>query len=208
MSKVNDDIVSIFNSRTNIASMLEYQGYDISDYEGISITEVHTMNNKDQLDMLFTNNDTKSKTYVKYIVRKSNIRKNDILEIKNDLFEYENILNSKTDTLIIIAKEINSTLYDVIKDIYSTENKYINVFTLSQLQFNILDHNYVPKHKVVNKEEIKMKYNIINDKEFPEISRFDPAAMAIGLKPGEICEIVRNSKTSVIGIYYRYCVNK
>ena len=38
MSKLNDDIVSIFNSRINIASMLEYQGYDISDYEGISIT--------------------------------------------------------------------------------------------------------------------------------------------------------------------------
>ena len=208
MSKLNDDIVSIYNSRINIASMLEYQGYDISDYEGISITEVHTMNNKDQLDMLFTNNNTNSKTYVKYIVRKSNIRKNDIFEIKNDLFEYENILNSKTDTLIIIAKEINTTLYDVIKDIYSTENKYINVFTLSQLQFNILEHNYVPKHKLVDKEEIKKKYNIIHDKEFPEISRFDPAAMAIGLKPGEICEIVRNSKTSVIGIYYRYCVNK
>ena len=35
MSKLNDDIVSIFNSRINIASMLEYQGYDISDYEGM-----------------------------------------------------------------------------------------------------------------------------------------------------------------------------
>ena len=208
MSKINDDIVSIYNSRINIAAMLEYQGYDISDYEGITITEVHTMNNNDQLDMLFTNTNTNSKTYVKYLVRKSNIRKNDIYEIKNDLFEYENILDSKIDSLIIIAKEINTTLYDIIKDIYSLEGTYINIFNLSQLQFNILEHNYVPKHRIVDKEQIKKKYNIVDDSNFPEISRFDPAAMAIGLKPGEICEILRNSKTAVIGIYYRYCVNK
>ena len=208
MTKINDDIVSIYNSRINIAAMLEYQGYDISDYEGITITEVHTMNNNDQLDMLFTNTNTNSKTYVKYLVRKSNIRKNDIYEIKNDLFEYENILDSKIDSLIIIAKEINTTLYDIIKDIYSLEGTYINIFNLSQLQFNILEHNYVPKHRIVDKEQIKKKYNIVDDSNFPEISRFDPAAMAIGLKPGEICEILRNSKTAVIGIYYRYCVNK
>ena len=208
MTKINDDIVTIYNSRINIASMLEYQGYDTSDYDGISITEVHTMNNNNQLDMLFENTDTKCKTYVKFLIKKNNIRKSDITEIKDDLFEYENILNKDTDSLIIITKETNSTLQDIIKDIYSNESKYINIFTLSQLQFNILEHKYVPKHKLIEKDEIKIKYNINDDNEFPEISRFDPVAMAIGLKPGELCEITRSSKTSVIGVYYRYCVNK
>ena len=64
--------------------------------------------------------------------------------------------------------------------------------------FNMLKHTMVPKHRILNddeKSEIYKKYNIINDSEMPEISRFDPVAKIIGLRPGQLCEITRSSKT-------------
>ena len=51
------------------------------------------------------------------------------------------------------------------------------------------------------------KMNIVDNSKIPEISRFDPVAIAIGLRPGDICEIIRPSITSITGTYYRYCIN-
>ena len=68
----------------------------------------------------------------------------------------------------------------------------------------------VPPHRVLSEAEkihIKTKYNIIDDNQFPEINRFaDPVALAIGIRPGEVCEINRPSKTAVVAPYYRICV--
>jgi DNA-directed RNA polymerase subunit H (RpoH/RPB5) len=50
------------------------------------------------------------------------------------------------------------------------------------------------------------KYNIINKGQFPDISRFDPVARVIGLRPGQLCHIVRPSKTAIEANYYRICV--
>lgn len=41
--------------------------------------------------------------------------------------------------------------------------------------------------------------------EFPEISRFDPVAKTIGLRPGKLCKITRSSPTAVESNYYRLC---
>ena len=75
--------------------------------------------------------------------------------------------------------------------------------------FNILNHVLVPPHNILNDEEIaviKKKYNVMDDSQLPGISRFDAVAMAIGIRPGQICEIIRPSKTSVTSKYYRICV--
>jgi DNA-directed RNA polymerase subunit H (RpoH/RPB5) len=82
---------------------------------------------------------------------------------------------------------------------------------LKRLQFNILDHELVPPHIVLTDEEkndFLKKYNIDTPKtQVPQISRFDPVAGAIFLKPGQICKIIRPSKTAIKGLYYRYCIN-
>ena len=66
----------------------------------------------------------------------------------------------------------------------------------------------VPSHLILDdkeKDEVKQRYNVTKDSEFPEISRFDPVAKAIGLRPGELCEITRSSPTAVQTKYYRLC---
>lgn len=51
------------------------------------------------------------------------------------------------------------------------------------------------------------EYNIQNLKQIPEISRFDPVSQVIGIRPDEICEILRPSKNVIQTKYYRACVN-
>ena len=45
----------------------------------------------------------------------------------------------------------------------------------------------------------------MEDGHFPDISRSDPVAKAIGIRPGEVCEIIRPSKTAISAPYYRIC---
>ena len=60
----------------------------------------------------------------------------------------------------------------------------------------------------MNESEIKIMkqlYNIKEDSEIPTISRYDPVALAIGMRPGEVCKIERPSKTAIMTNYYRIC---
>ena len=55
------------------------------------------------------------------------------------------------------------------------------------------------------KKEVYTKYNILNDQQIPDISRFSPPVLAIGIRPGELCEITRPSKTAITAPFYRIC---
>ena len=127
----------------------------------------------------------------------------------DDLFTVEEIL-TKNDTLLVVVKdEVNETMINTVKHIWESEKIFIILQPLKRLQFNILEHVLVPLHRVLTESEkiaIKRKYNIINDAQFPEILRFDPVAQAIGIRPGEVCEIIRPSKTAISASYYRMCI--
>jgi DNA-directed RNA polymerase subunit H (RpoH/RPB5) len=87
-------------------------------------------------------------------------------------------------------------------------NYFIIIFTLDQLQFNILNHQYVPQHEVLSKSEterVLKRFNITDIDQLPNISRYDPVAQAIGIRPGQVCKITRPSKTSITSEYYRIC---
>jgi DNA-directed RNA polymerase subunit H (RpoH/RPB5) len=55
-------------------------------------------------------------------------------------------------------------------------------------------------------KQVMTKYNITDKVQFPDISRFDPVARVIGLRPGQVCNITRASKTAIETNYYRVCV--
>jgi DNA-directed RNA polymerase subunit H (RpoH/RPB5) len=55
-------------------------------------------------------------------------------------------------------------------------------------------------------QELKKKHNIKELKQLPEISRFDPQALAMGVRPGQVCMFKRESSTAMFYEYYRLCV--
>ena len=56
------------------------------------------------------------------------------------------------------------------------------------------------------KAELYEKINIHSDSQLPEISRFDPVAKIIFLRPDNVCKITRYDKISYINEYFRICV--
>lgn len=198
---------ALYKSRTNLLSLLKNQGFEIKDYEEFSVNDVHIMNNNKQLDMLLSSPEGTKKVYVKYHLGKT-LRRENINDYIDDLYTIENVLN-KTDTLIIIIKqEPNEPLIAVLNEIWEQEGIFIILFNLERLQFNILEHNYVPKHEIIEEQEIKLikqRFNIRSNDDLPDISRYDPVAQAIGLRPGQICKITRKSKTAISAEYYRIC---
>lgn len=197
----------IVKSRNNILAILKQRGFDVSIYENQSVSHIHIMSQTDQLDMLLSNPDTGKKAYVKYHLGKT-LRQNNILDYVDDLYTLDNVLK-KEDDLIVIGREIaNETMEKSLGQLWSQHKYLIIVFGLKALQFNILQHTHVPPHRVLSSGEaiaIKKKYNITNDSQLPDISRFSPVAQAIGIRPGELCEIIRPSKTAVSAPFYRIC---
>ena len=211
MSKNSSSLISsIYISRRNLLEIMDQQqGYDVSEYENFSVNEVNTMNLNDQLDMLLRKKQGNGKTYVRYYLgRKLNER--NVFDMIEDLFNLEQVLQKETDTLFIITKDdMNETLTNEIKQIWEGDRIFVIVQSIKRLQFNILNHVLQPKFSVLSneeKEEVKRKYNITIDSQFPDISRFDPVAQLIGIRPGEVCKIIRPSKTAVTTDYYRVCV--
>ena len=199
-------INQIYKSRNVILDILNKRGFDVNNYEGSGISEVHSMYKNEQLDMLVSKDN--KKVYVKYYLAKNSIRDSIIYEYIDDLFNIDNILN-KTDDLIIITKtQPNDTIIKLLKEIYNEENIYITIICIKNLQFNILNHSLVPPHRVlsdIEKKNVYLKYNIQSDNQLPTISRFDPVSMVIGARPNQLCEILRPSKTSITSKFYRLC---
>jgi len=214
MQNSSNTISSIYKARQTIIALMKKLDYNVSDYEHFSVNEVNTLFQNKQMDMLLekTKEDPhtgrKNKVYVLFYLAKA-IRPANIQEMIDDLFNLEETL-TKEDTLFIITKdEMNETLMATLKHIWETDKIFIVVQNIKRLQFNIHEHILVPPHRVISDEEtaiIKTRYNITDDTQFPDISRFDPVAQAICLRPGQVCEITRPSKTAIQSKYYRLCV--
>lgn len=218
MVNTNSSVVisQIYQSRKNVLELMDKQGFDVSGYANFSVSEINIMKQNNQLDMLLESKPEKSgektsngdKIYIRYYLAKT-IRPTNIHEMIDDLFVLSETLK-KNDTLYIIIKDnINETLINEVKHIWERDGIFIIIENIKCLQFNILKHTLVPEHLVMSEAEVENimnKYNITDKIQFPDISRFDPVARAIGLRPGQVCNIIRPSKTSIKTNYYRICV--
>jgi len=218
----NSSTVSkIFKSRNIILQLMENRGYDIDDYTNRSINEIGQMLTNKQLDLLLEHKtervvieeDDGSKTtrnkrcHIKYHLQ-GKVRINQIYEYLDDLYHIEDILTKEDDFIIIVKDKPNDTLIKLMNNIWLKDNIYFSIFNLHNYLYNILNHELVPPHRILSDKEIvdiKKTYNITKNSEFPEISRFDPVALAIGLRPDQICEIIRPSPTTINTKYYRLC---
>lgn len=227
MSLSNTDILSIYNSRKTFIDVLLTIDDDargiyntLNDYESFNINEVEAMAKNDQLNMFLKSNRNPS-IYLKYWLSQQTMRLQSLDDLVEQLFEVEGILK-KTDTLVIIMfDEPNDSLIAKLKYLYDDRGIFVVVHNIKRLQRNILKHSLVPKHRILGThkydamdgigeasdiERLMNKYKMKSLTQLPEISRFDPIALLIMLRPGQVCEIERKSVTSVSTLYYRICV--
>ena len=205
--------INLLDSRGILLDMLERRGYDIEKYRDYSINEIRLMNDNNMLDMILKKS-TGMKCYVKYHISKklksTDLRKAVLLHYKmdvdddGDLSEHDELIIICNDNIIISKKYGNfmSKLED-----YYTKNFFVQIFNIDSLLFDITKHNLVPEHIILTedeKQDLLKHFNIDEDK-LPRISRYDPVAKYLGMRPTQVCKIVRNSYTSGEATYYRIC---
>lgn len=209
MSLTSTRIRTIYKSRNTILDLLKTQNYDTTDYAEFSINEIDVMFANSQLDMLIKHTDGVHSAYIKYYLTAKQLRPTNLDEMIEDLYVIEGVL-TKADTFIIIVNdEPNDTIIEKMKYLYEHDGIFVVMHNISRLQYNILKHQYVPQMRVLSKEEedqVKMKYNLTDSAKFPEISRFDPQALVMNVRPGDVCHFKRVSPTALFTDYYRVCV--
>jgi DNA-directed RNA polymerase subunit H (RpoH/RPB5) len=203
-------LTKIHKSRNVILEILDSLDYDVKDYVGLSVNEVNTMMNNNQLDMLLEKKNKKSKIYIRYYFEKT-IKYSNLMNIVDDLFNLTQTLD-KNDVLFIIKEdEINETLIHDLRNIWETKGIFIVVEKLKCLQFNKLKHYLQPEFSIIDDEnkirELMIKYKINDMSQFPQISRMDPVARVLCLRPGQLLHIKRASKSAIETDYYRACMS-
>jgi len=212
MSINSTRIINIYKSRNVILEQMKLQGYNVEDYLKFSVNEVDAMLSNSQLDMLLVNEDGR-KAYIKYYFTlkqtTKQIKKEILDNVIEDLFVIDDVLTKKDTLIVIIDDEPNDTILARIRYLYEHDGIFVIIHNIHRLQSNILDHVLVPFMKVLDdteETEFIQKYQIKYKNQLPEISRFDPQALVVGVRPGQICRIQRPSTTAVMSNYYRVCV--
>ena len=215
-SKKWNDVNNIYKFRNTLLEYLDYRDFDIGDYKNFSYEELVEMCKYEQLDFIVEKKEYKDKKskkdnrkiFIKHLLASSLPKIRDLI---NELYDIEpHFLNVKNndEIIFVIPGKISKNLKQYKNKLFNTRNIFISFYNYKNHIYNILNHSFVPKHvKLTNKEknELLEKYNITNMKNLPEISVYDPIAIRIGLRQGDICKIYRDTSTSIISKYYRHC---
>ena len=132
------------------------------------------------------------KGYILNIILVKHIRQNNIDEIIEDLFNIEKTLEKKIRLLLLLKIFRMILLMELLK-VSGKMKEYLlrleesKLYSLIFLNMNMfLDMKFSNEDQI---EEFKKRYNITNDTMIPEISRFDPVALALLMRPKQICKI-------------------
>jgi DNA-directed RNA polymerase I, II, and III subunit RPABC1 len=86
----------------------------------------------------------------------------------------------------------------------------IELFTLTELQYNVSKHNLVPKHVLISSveeiQDILASFHLQSKTQLPIILKTDPMARYIGAKPGNLVRITRISPSAGEYTCYRSCL--
>jgi DNA-directed RNA polymerase subunit H (RpoH/RPB5) len=125
---------------------------------------------------------------------------------------YDNMINYiiifKNDGNVLPTPQNKVLLVELDRAIYQLGGM-VHDLTFKQLLYSPLKHELVPKHTILDKDEVTAvmsKYNIKHKSQMPFILKNDIISKWIGLKPGDIVEIERYGINSGLSYYYRCCV--
>ena len=142
-----------------------------------------------------------------------NLRVNIIEQLKKNKGNIEtfvNTYNGKYNIILIFNNDILTTptitQLNLIDKILQKKKGMLQFFQINELQFNPTKHQLVPPHRKLNPDEtteIMNKYLVKSKLQLPLILKTDRIAKWLGLKQGEVVEIIRYNENSGKSYYYR-----
>jgi len=186
----NDDIAEFDEHEADIDREEFYNDANVIEFNTDNTTIIFALTKKLRTDII--DQLKKSKTNIESFIDAYNGKNNIILIFGND------ILTTPTITQL-----------NLIDKILQKKKGMLQYFQLNELQFNPTKHQLVPPHRKLTTEEateVMNKYLVKNKLQMPIILRTDVIAKWLGLKQGEIVEIIRFNENSGKSYYYRCCI--
>lgn len=217
-SPAMDVNLQYYKSRATLLDYLARRGYDTAELTQFSKNEIEAMVKNETMDFIVsTAGPPPSKVYVKYMPLKQALTTTFVGNIVEDLYDNPDPdtdfrMDPEKDAVLVISRENpNDKMRAYAASLFETRGIYVSLFWINTLQYNVLDHVLQPQVAAIltpeELEALKQEYNFRDAKtQLPEISRFDPLAMCIFLRPGQVVKLLRNSPTAITAPYYRHCV--
>eukprot|EP01039_Chlorochromonas_danica_P011418 gene11418-12764_t len=206
------DVYRLFVLRTHLLDQLAALGYDTSPYRQFTENDVDILLHTDQSDMLVTHSASQRRVWVRYKLGQLLNKK----RLSAHIDEAFAVLQADApdayhDTLLIIAdRAINESLQHHLMAQYERDRHFVVVRAVPDLLFNLLTNRATPffVRPVEPAEQSRVLAEHQTDTTtLPEISRFDPLAMALLLRPGQVLESRRGSPTALEVTEYSMCVH-
>ena len=206
-----EDLLRLFKVWKNLKKMLEVRGYKeeldkeeeekrkaMSEYDAW----ISTIKKRKLLNGLFIksiNNDPKNN--IKLLCQYFHYPKINADNIKNYL---KIMKDTKIDSgIILLPGKLTQQAKQKVQEI--NQAIQVEIFQVSELVVNITEHELVPQHILLSKEDKDklLKRYKIKENQLPKILVTDPVARFLGLKRGDVVKIIRVSETAGRYITYR-----
>ncbi len=211
----------IYRSRSIIHKMLSLRGYSLKKFENQTKEELNILfqNHQkkinyeiDSLDMMLEKDG--NKLLVKYILSER-VKSSNLEKLVDTM--YEETL-SPSDTLILITKDYvlktrdsnksKSALEEFLAQKYLTQQKFIQIFWLNALLFDITESELTPSYTILNEEEkqkVLDRYHVTEDK-IENVLFTDPLANFYGVQIGSMVKAEEVSETTGFNTFYKLCI--
>jgi DNA-directed RNA polymerase subunit H (RpoH/RPB5) len=119
--------------------------------------------------------------------------------------------NGYNNGIIIVSDSRPSAavLTSLRRYIANPDTKLVQIFELRHLQFDISQHRKVPKHRIIQRDELEAvlkEFHASGPEQFPKIDSQDAMAKWIGARPGDVIEVLGLCEASGNNRRYRLCV--
>jgi DNA-directed RNA polymerase subunit H (RpoH/RPB5) len=190
--------------KTNLIKMLINRNFIKKENENKYIDKIIKEENDDQEYIINLDNESNCNTIIKSKKIIIKILDYKISSIAKNSPIGEFILKNSKDYKIIIVQDINHKSENIIYS-YDTPTE---IFKLSELMINVVDHVLVPNHILLSKEDGHSVLQAYNAKkiQMPLIRSNDPIARYYNMKGGDIVKIIRPSVMTCEAPAYRLVI--
>lgn len=190
----DNELKRLWRSRITILEILEARGYNVPESDKLSYEEFKEWAGEDDEKVIrnamkLTYQKKEEKIMVYWPVE-INLGTN-VKIIYNEMVE-----TSIKKVIIVINTKVTPQSNKFIRDIAKI-GFIMDIYTLSETQFNITKHRLVPEHVVctlAEKKKVLADYSITTT-QLPQIKSHDVMVRHLGAKKGQLIKIIRDSET-------------
>jgi DNA-directed RNA polymerase I, II, and III subunit RPABC1 len=181
--------------------MLEDRGFEVSEEDkNMNYEDFTNRLDENAIQLVATHRTNPVKmAYVAFILDSKSFSKKDLVALKALMDE-----KYPTNEVTVIIVQDKQTP-QIAKELLNDEYKLYEIFSMKNLMFNITHHEIVPRHILLNQEEVEMilKQYQTTRAQLPKLLTTDPVAKYYGMKAGDVCKIIRQSPMTGESYYYR-----